>query len=145
VQQLAVDETINLYKLKLWNEVHQSKGSLRAVSEDAYLVMGILSTLPQACRSAQLAAAIMSMSPLPHSALHPAPRLAADTPMYDLLKLFRVGRSHMALLTQPHPDNDDASTVTVSVVGSMTNQGLRAQHLKTDGHARYATHANLKK
>ncbi|GFH10828.1 uncharacterized protein HaLaN_06216, partial [Haematococcus lacustris] len=29
------------------------------------------------------------------------PRLTADTPMYDLLKLFRVGRSHMALLTQP--------------------------------------------
>lgn len=37
-------------------------------------------------------------------------RLSADIPMYDLLKLFRVGRSHMALLTQPHPEpSEDGS------------------------------------
>lgn len=29
--------------------------------------------------------------------------------MYDLLKLFRVGRSHMALLTQPEPDSRASS------------------------------------
>ncbi|KAG1677751.1 hypothetical protein FOA52_001063 [Chlamydomonas sp. UWO 241] len=33
--------------------------------------------------------------------IRPLPRLCATTPMYDLLKLFRAGRSHMALLTQP--------------------------------------------
>lgn len=27
----------------------------------------------------------------------------ADTPMYDMLKLFEIGRSHMAVLTQPTP------------------------------------------
>jgi hypothetical protein len=35
--------------------------------------------------------------------------LPADTPLYDLLKLFRVGRSHMALLTQPHPSCTNSS------------------------------------
>jgi metal transporter CNNM len=29
------------------------------------------------------------------------PRLLAETPMYDMLKLFELGRSHMAILTQP--------------------------------------------
>jgi len=31
------------------------------------------------------------------------PRLSASTPMYDMLKLFQTGRSHMAVLTQPPP------------------------------------------
>lgn len=31
------------------------------------------------------------------------PRLSADTPMYDLLRLFESGRSHMAVLTEPPP------------------------------------------
>eukprot|EP00798_Chlamydomonas_sp_ICE-L_P013955 gene13955-19892_t len=29
------------------------------------------------------------------------PRLCASTPMYDMLKLFQTGRSHMAVLTEP--------------------------------------------
>ncbi len=33
--------------------------------------------------------------------LRELPRLAADTPMYDMLKLFETGRSHMAVLTRP--------------------------------------------
>jgi metal transporter CNNM len=30
-------------------------------------------------------------------------RVPADTPMYDMFKLFQTGRSHMVLLTQPPP------------------------------------------
>ena len=29
------------------------------------------------------------------------PFLSADTPMYDLLRLFKTGRSHMVMLTKP--------------------------------------------
>jgi hypothetical protein len=36
--------------------------------------------------------------------IRPLPRLSATTPMYELLKLFRTGRAHMALLTQPLED-----------------------------------------
>lgn len=36
------------------------------------------------------------------------PYLRADTAMYDLLKLFQTGRSHMVVLTQP-PDAADGS------------------------------------
>ena len=32
-----------------------------------------------------------------------APRLPATTPMYDMLRLFQTGRSHIAVLTQPPP------------------------------------------
>jgi CBS domain containing-hemolysin-like protein len=38
--------------------------------------------------------------PVSRLKIRPLPRLCATTPMYDLLKLFRAGRSHMALLTQ---------------------------------------------
>ena len=34
------------------------------------------------------------------------PFLRADTPMYDLLKVFQTGRSHMLVLTR-HPDMDE--------------------------------------
>ncbi|WIA23214.1 hypothetical protein OEZ86_010102 [Tetradesmus obliquus] len=33
--------------------------------------------------------------------MRPLPRVPADTPMYDMFKLFQTGRSHMVLLTQP--------------------------------------------
>ena len=33
--------------------------------------------------------------------IRPLPRLPANTGMYAMLKLFRTGRSHMAVLTQP--------------------------------------------
>ena len=40
---------------------------------------------------------------IPVSALsmRPIPQLRADTAMYDLLKLFQTGRTHMVLLTRP--------------------------------------------
>ena len=34
------------------------------------------------------------------------PFLRANTPMYDLLKVFQTGRSHMLMLTK-HPDMDE--------------------------------------
>ena len=49
--------------------------------------------------------------------LRPLPFLRADTAMYDLLKLFQTGRSHMVVLTQPKGqpepvvDNDDAASI----------------------------------
>lgn len=39
--------------------------------------------------------------------IRPLPRLSASTPMYELLKLFRTGRAHMALLTQPLEDENN--------------------------------------
>lgn len=47
-------------------------------------------------------------SPVSSLKIRPLPRLSASTPMYDMLKLFRTGRSHMALLTQPPPSGDEA-------------------------------------
>jgi hypothetical protein len=38
----------------------------------------------------------------------PRPRLSADTPMYDLLKLFQTGRSHMVVLTDTLANVHDA-------------------------------------
>ncbi|GAX72913.1 hypothetical protein CEUSTIGMA_g368.t1 [Chlamydomonas eustigma] len=40
-------------------------------------------------------------SPVSNLKIRPLPRLSASTPMYDMLKLFRTGRAHMAVLTQP--------------------------------------------
>jgi len=48
-------------------------------------------------------------SPVSSLKIRPLPRLSALTPMYDMLKLFRTGRAHMALLTQP--ELDDSSSV----------------------------------
>ncbi|GBG00143.1 hypothetical protein Rsub_12834 [Raphidocelis subcapitata] len=36
------------------------------------------------------------------------PQLAASTPLYDMLKLFESGGSHMALLTRPHTEGGSA-------------------------------------
>ena len=44
------------------------------------------------------------------------PYLRADTAMYDLLKLFQTGRSHMVVLTKPP---DAATDGTVSRANSM--------------------------
>ncbi|GIL60817.1 hypothetical protein Vafri_15336 [Volvox africanus] len=54
--------------------------------------------------------------------LRELPRLAAETPMYDMLKLFETGKSHMAVLTRApgapplspgHADGDIASGASV--------------------------------
>eukprot|EP00798_Chlamydomonas_sp_ICE-L_P001572 gene1572-32957_t len=42
-------------------------------------------------------------APVSSLKIRPIPRLSASTPMCDMLKLFRTGRSHLALLTQPNP------------------------------------------
>jgi metal transporter CNNM len=39
-------------------------------------------------------------TPVSSLRLRELPRLAADTPMYDMLKLFETGKSHMAVLTR---------------------------------------------
>eukprot|EP00201_Polytomella_parva_P000993 CAMPEP_0175072880 /NCGR_PEP_ID=MMETSP0052_2-20121109/20189_1 /TAXON_ID=51329 ORGANISM="Polytomella parva, Strain SAG 63-3" /NCGR_SAMPLE_ID=MMETSP0052_2 /ASSEMBLY_ACC=CAM_ASM_000194 /LENGTH=340 /DNA_ID=CAMNT_0016340501 /DNA_START=380 /DNA_END=1399 /DNA_ORIENTATION=- len=39
--------------------------------------------------------------------LRPIPRLFASTPMYDLLKFFQTGKSHMVLLIQPNEQQID--------------------------------------
>lgn len=44
---------------------------------------------------ANIPVSALSMRPIPH--------LRADTAMYDLLKLFQTGRTHMVLLTKPPP------------------------------------------
>lgn len=45
------------------------------------------------------------------------PSLSAATPMYDCLKLFQTGRSHMAVLTQPYP-GEGASCPSEAAEGS---------------------------
>ncbi|GLC43679.1 hypothetical protein PLESTM_001503800 [Pleodorina starrii] len=50
--------------------------------------------------------------------LRELPRLAADTPMYDMLKLFETGKSHMAVLTRT-----PGSWAGPGGAGSMTGPG----------------------
>ena len=45
-------------------------------------------------------------------------RLSASTPMYDMLKLFRTGRAHMALLTQPLTDEVASQRGTITAPNS---------------------------
>ena len=59
--------------------------------------------------------------PLSHVRMRSLPFLRGDTAMYDLLKLFQTGRSHMVVLTQPpalEDDDGDAASVAVSRVAS---------------------------
>jgi metal transporter CNNM len=39
--------------------------------------------------------------PVSSMKVRPIPHLLAETPMYDMLRLFKTGRTHMAVLTQP--------------------------------------------
>ncbi|GAX83717.1 hypothetical protein CEUSTIGMA_g11142.t1 [Chlamydomonas eustigma] len=65
-------------------------------------------------------------SPVSSLKIRPLPRLSASTPMYDMLKLFRTGRAHMALLTQP--DFGDLSTA-IEDGGRGTDGQVRLQPL----------------
>lgn len=47
----------------------------------------------------------------------PLPHLSADTPMYDMLRIFRTGKSHMALLTMPWSVADLKKTQRSPAVG----------------------------
>ena len=46
---------------------------------------------------------IFANIPVSALSMRPIPHLRADTAMYDLLKLFQTGRTHMVLLTKPPP------------------------------------------
>ena len=45
--------------------------------------------------------------------LRSLPSLSADTPMYDVLQLFKTGRAHMALLYAPLPDGETPLTTCI--------------------------------
>eukprot|EP00891_Asterochloris_glomerata_P001823 jgi/Astpho2/1823/e_gw1.00038.108.1_t len=74
--------------------------------------------------------------PLSHVRMRSLPFLRGDTAMYDLLKLFQTGRSHMVVLTQPpalEDDDGDAASVAVSRKGSGSGGGTGGQG-KAGGH-----------
>ncbi|GAX86263.1 hypothetical protein CEUSTIGMA_g13675.t1 [Chlamydomonas eustigma] len=54
--------------------------------------------------------------------IRPLPRLSAATPMYDMLKLFQSGRSHMAILTQPSPEERN---IDLTKLPDISNRGSR--------------------
>ncbi|GAX85308.1 hypothetical protein CEUSTIGMA_g12725.t1 [Chlamydomonas eustigma] len=54
--------------------------------------------------------------------IRPLPRLSAATPMYDMLKLFQSGRSHMAILTQPSPEEGN---IDLTKLPDISNRGSR--------------------
>lgn len=66
---------------------------------------------------------------IPVSALsmRPIPQLRADTAMYDLLKLFQTGRTHMVLLTTPPPG---AKLLAAQTVGSAASRGDLAVNIE---------------
>jgi hypothetical protein len=66
---------------------------------------------------------------IPVSALsmRPIPQLRADTAMYDLLKLFQTGRTHMVLLTKPPPG---AKLLAAQAVGSAASRGDLAVNIE---------------
>lgn len=68
------------------------------VAPSVQLSTRLLATLC-ACSLAIVFCPRTSSVPCSHSAFHLARRLPADTAMYDLLKLFQTGRSHMVVLT----------------------------------------------
>ncbi|KXZ48422.1 hypothetical protein GPECTOR_28g830 [Gonium pectorale] len=57
------------------------------------------------------------VTPVSALRLRELPRLAADTPMYDMLKLFETGKSHMAVLTRPTGAGAGAGAAVSPAVG----------------------------
>ena len=66
---------------------------------------------------------------IPVSALsmRPIPQLRADTAMYDLLKLFQTGRTHMVLLTRPPAG---AKLLAAQAAGSATSRADLAVNIE---------------
>ncbi|KAL4420313.1 hypothetical protein ABPG77_010218 [Micractinium sp. CCAP 211/92] len=63
--------------------------------------------------------------------LHELPFIRADIPMYDALKIFKMGRSHMAVLTKVTSRLDDASSpVEKQAAGGLArpSPGITAAH-----------------
>lgn len=64
------------------------------------------------------------------------PHLSADTPLYDLLKLFESGRSHMAVVTEPPVVTiaslqADAMQAAAALSGGGSAQALRSRQAST--------------
>ncbi|GAB4817855.1 hypothetical protein N2152v2_004901 [Parachlorella kessleri] len=60
------------------------------------------------------------------------PYLRADTPMYDMLKLFEIGRSHMAVLTQPTAAAVERRQREVAARRRRQEEEHRAAHMSLD-------------
>ena len=59
--------------------------------------------------------------------MRPIPQLRADTAMYDLLKLFQTGRTHMVLLTRPPAG---AKLLAAQAAGSATSRADLAVNIE---------------
>lgn len=75
--------------------------------------------------------------------LRSLPFLRADTPVYDMLRLFETGRCHMALLTEP-PDSrtgaDSAPDASIARAGQMADlRQIRADPLVTPAELSYTS------
>ena len=70
---------------------------------------------------ANIPVSALSMRPIPH--------LRADTAMYDLLKLFQTGRTHMVLLTRPPPG---AKLLAAQAVGAAASRADLAVSIEPD-------------
>ncbi|KAG1671483.1 hypothetical protein FOA52_003141 [Chlamydomonas sp. UWO 241] len=64
----------------------------------------------------------------------PLPHLSADTPMYDMLRIFRTGKSHVALLTMPWTAADAKLQRSPSV--GRASHTRAAPRMGTRGHQR---------
>lgn len=65
--------------------------------------------------------------PVSDLSMRPIPQLRADTAMYDLLKLFQTGRTHMVLLTLPPAG---AKLLAAQAAGSATNRADLAVNIE---------------
>ena len=75
--------------------------------------------------------------------LRSLPFLRADTPVYDMLRLFETGRCHMALLTEP-PDSrtgeSSAPDASIARAGQMADLlQIRADPLVTPAELSYVS------
>eukprot|EP00798_Chlamydomonas_sp_ICE-L_P013275 gene13275-19117_t len=75
-------------------------------------------------------------APVSSLKIRPIPILSASTPMYDMLKLFRTGRSHLALLTQPEQglvEDPAAEKDTVELLDNALPRSDLPSHSGPDG------------
>lgn len=70
---------------------------------------------------------IFANIPVSALSMRPIPQLRADTAMYDLLKLFQTGRTHMVLLTKPPPG---AKLLAAQAAGSAASRADLAVNIE---------------
>ncbi|KAL3139247.1 hypothetical protein ABBQ32_006013 [Trebouxia sp. C0010 RCD-2024] len=80
---------------------------------------------------ANIPVSALSMRPIPH--------LRADTAMYDLLKLFQTGRTHMVMLTRPPPG---AKLLAAQAAGAAASRADLAVSIEPDTIRRAAEEAS---